>query len=140
MIRPNGIQLSPDERTLYISDSNDDRLIAWTIDPGGLVRDRRPFGRLQGRSKRNNGLGGIPTFADGMTIDSQGRIYVATGAGIEVLSSQGAHLGIIPVACPPADCQNVAFGGPGKQTLYVAGAGSLYRIAMVARGFAGRSK
>ena len=104
------------------------------------MRNRRDFGTLEGRSNRDNGLGGVKTFADGMTIDSEGRLYVATGGGVEVLSSEGAHVGTIPVRCPPADCQNLAFSGPEKRTLYVAGAGSLYRIEMVARGFAGRAK
>lgn len=140
MIRPNGIQLSRDEKTLYISDSNGDTLIAWDIQADGLVRNRRAFGTLTGRSTRDNGLGGIKTFADGMTIDNDGRVYVATGGGVEVLSPDGRHLGTIPVRCPPADCQNLAFGGPEKRTLYVAGAGSLYRVQMVARGFTGRAK
>ena len=140
MIRPNGIQLSRDERTLYISDSNGDHVIAWDIQPNGLVENRRDFGTLQGRSNRDNGLGGIRTFADGMAVDSEDRLYVATGGGIEVLSSRGEHLGIIPVRCPPRDCQNVAFGGPSKQTLYIAGAGSLYGVALIARGLAERAK
>ena len=140
MIRPNGIQLSRDERTLYISDSNGDHVIAWDIQPNGLVENRRDFGTLQGRSNRDNGLGGIRTFADGMAVDSEDRLYVATGGGIEVLSSRGEHLGTIPVRCPPRDCQNVAFGGPSKQTLYIAGAGSLYRVALIARGLAERAK
>lgn len=140
MIRPNGIQLSRDEKTLYISDSNGAEIIAWDIQPDGLVRNRRAIGSLTGRSTRDNGLGGVKTFADGMTIDNDGRLYVATGGGVEVLNPDGRHLGTIPVRCPPADCQNLAFGGPNKQTLYVAGAGSLYRIEMVARGFTGRSK
>ncbi len=140
MIRPNGIQLSRDERTLYISDSNGEHLIAWDILPTGLVANRRELGTLQGRSWRRNGLGGIPTYADGMAVDSEDRIYVATGAGIEVLSKTGRHLGIIPVRCRPRDCQNVAFGGPGKQTLFIAGAGSLYRVQMVARGIPERAK
>jgi gluconolactonase len=140
MIRPNGIQLSRDETVLYISDSNGAEVIAWDIQPDGLVRNRRAFGTLTGRSTRDNGLGGIKTFADGMTIDSEGRLYVATGGGVEVLSEQGQHLGTIPVKCPPADCQNLAFGGKEKRTLYVAGAGSLYRVEPVARGFTGRAK
>ena len=90
--------------------------------------------------RSDNGLGGIKTFADGMTIDNEGRLYVATGAGIEVLSPQGRHVGTIPVRCPPGDCQNVAFSGPRKKTLYVGGAGSLYRVALLAQGFAGRAK
>ena len=140
MIRPNGIQLSRDEKTLYLSDSNGAEIIAWEIQPDGLVRNRRAFGTLTGLSTRDNGLGGVKTFADGMTIDNDGRLYVATGGGVEVLSPEGRNLGTIPVRCPPADCQNLAFSGPGKQTLYVAGAGSLYRVAMVARGFTGRPK
>ena len=140
MIRPNGIQLSRDEKTLFVSDSNGADVIAWDIQPDGLVRNRRPFGTLTGRSTRDNGLGGVKTFADGMTIDNDGRLYVATGGGVEVLSAEGRHLGTIPVRCPPADCQNLAFAGPNKATLYVAGAGSLYRVATIARGFAGRAK
>lgn len=140
MIRPNGIQLSKDERTLYISDSNGDHIIAWDIGPDGMVRNRHEFGILYGRSLRNNGLGGVRTYADGMTVDDADRLYVATGSGVEVLSPSGEHLGLIPVRCPPRDCQNLAFSGPSKRTLYVAGAGSLYRIEMVARGLSTRSK
>ena len=140
MIRPNGIQLSRDEKTLYISDSNGVHVIAWDIQPDGLVRNRRDFGTLTGRSRRDNGLGGVKTYGDGMAIDNDGRLYVATGGDIEVLSPQGEHVGTIPVRCPPRDCQNVAFGGPEKNTLYIAGAGSLYRVAMIAQGFTGRAK
>lgn len=140
MIRPNGIQLSRDEKTLYVSDSNGTEVIAWDIQPDGLARNRRAFGTLTGRSTRDNGLGGVPTFADGMTIDNDGRLYVATGGGVEVLSAEGRHLGTIPVRCPPADCQNLAFSGPDKRTLYIGGAGSLYRVEMIARGFTGRAK
>jgi gluconolactonase len=140
MIRPNGIQLSRDERTLYVSDSNGEHVIAWDIQPNGLVQNRRELGTLQGRSNRDNGLGGIRTFADGMAVDSEDRLYVTTGGGVEVLSPDGAHLGIIPVRCLPRDCQNLAFGGPSKQTLYVAGAGSLYKIELLARGLPQRAK
>jgi gluconolactonase len=140
MIRPNGIQLSRDEKTLYISDSNGVHVIAWEIQPDGLVRNRRDFGTLTGRSMRDNGLGGVKTYADGMTIDNDGRLYVSTGGGIEVLGPQGEHVGTIPVRCLPRDCQNVAFGGPEKRTLYIAGAGSLYKVAMIAQGFTGRAK
>jgi len=140
MIRPNGIQLSRDERTLYIADSNGAHLIAWDIRADGSVTNRREFGTLHGRSPRNNGLGGVRTYGDGMAVDADDRIYVATGMGVEVLSPDGDNLGSIPVRCVPRDCQNLAFGGPGKQTLYIAGAGSLYRVQMIARGLPNRAK
>ena len=140
MIRPNGIQLNKDETRLYVSDSNGEHVIVWDIRPDGTVQNRRQFGTLQGRSNRDNGLGGVKTFADGMAVDNDDRLYVATGGGVEVFSPQGQHLGIIPVRCPPADCQNLAFSGANKQTLYVGGAGSLYKVEMVARGLTTRAK
>ena len=140
MIRPNGIQLNKSETRLYISDSNGEHVIAWDILPNGMVHNRQEFGLLYGRSNRDNGLGGIKTFADGMAVDDADRVYVATGGGIEVLSPMGQHLGIIPVRCPPRDCQNVAFGGPDKKILYIAGAGALYKIEMVAQGVLTRAK
>lgn len=140
LIRPNGIQISADETKLYADDSNGEHVFVYDIRPNGLVENRREFGTLKGRSTRDNGLGGIKTFADGMTFDNDGRLYVATGAGVEVLSPRGEHLGIIPVRCLPADCQNLAFSGANKQTLYVGGAGSLYKIDMIARGLTVRAK
>jgi gluconolactonase len=140
LIRPNGVQLSRDETKLYVNDSNGDHVIAWDIRSNGLVENRREFATLKGRSSRDNGLGGIKTFADGMAVDNDDRLYVATGGGVEVLSPQGQHLGIIPVRCPPADCQNLAFSGPTKQTLYIGGAGSLYKVEMIARGLTTRAK
>jgi gluconolactonase len=140
LIRPNGVSLSKDETKLYVDDSNGDKVFVWDIRPDGLVANRREFATLKGRSTRDNGLGGIPSFADGMTFDDDGRLYVATGGGIEVFSPQGQPLGIIPVRCPPADCQNLAFSGANKQTLYVGGAGSLYKVEMIARGISTRSK
>jgi gluconolactonase len=140
LIRPNGVQLNRDETKLYVDDSNGDQVIVWDMRPNGLVENRRAFATLKGRSSRDNGLGGIKTFADGMTVDNDDRLYVATGGGVEVFSPQGQHLGIIPVRCPPADCQNIAFSGPAKQTLYIGGAGSLYKVEMIARGLTTRAK
>ncbi len=78
--------------------------------------------------------------ADGLVTDDDGRLYALTDAGIEVLSPTGQALGVIPVWCITRRCQNLGFGGPDKRTLYVAGGGTLLRIAMRARGFLGRAK
>ena len=140
LIRPNGVTLSRDETKLYVDDSNGEHVILWDIRGDGSVANRREFATLKGRSRRDNGLGGVPSFADGMTVDNDDRLYVATGGGVEVFSPQGQALGTIPVRCPPADCQNIAFSGPNKQTLYIGGAGSLYKVEMLAKGIATRSK
>lgn len=138
--RPNGVQLSRDERTLFVSNTNGVYLLAFDIQPNGIVRNRRNFGTYEGRSRFPNGIPGTMTGADGITIDSDGRMYGLSAAGVEIFDSQGAHLGIIPMSCGGLDCQGVAFGGADKKTLYVAGHGELFRIAMLAQGFMGRAK
>jgi gluconolactonase len=75
-----------------------------------------------------------------MVTDDDGRIYALTDSGIEVISPTGQRLGAIPVWCITRRCQNLGFGGPDKRTLYVAGGGTLLRLAMRSRGFQGRAK
>ena len=139
--RPNGLQLSRDERTLYVNNTNGEFLIAFDIQPDGTVRNRRNFGRYEGRSKFPNGISGTQSGADGLTIDNDGRVYGITAAGVEIFSPQGQHLGTIPVTCSTrGDCQSLAFAGPGKRTLYIAGQGALFKLPMLTQGFTGRAK
>ena len=143
-LRTNGINLSPDEKTLYIT--NGPTVAAFDVQPDGSVKNQREFGKLEGGG---NG--------DGMAIDSTGRLYVTTNAGVQVLSPQGKYLGIIPT---PRNAISAAFTGPGKKTLYVAMIGavgpdgqevktavgvrntamSVYKIPMQSQGFKGRAK
>jgi gluconolactonase len=75
--------------------------------------------------------------ADGITIDNDGRLYVATAIGVQVFGSDGKHLGTIPLSRPP---QNLAFAGKDKKTLYVVGRGVAFQVQMIAQGFTGRAK
>jgi gluconolactonase len=143
-LRTNGIMLSPDERTLYVTNGSD--VVAFDVAPDGTAVNQRTLARL-----RDGGNG------DGMTIDAAGRLYVTSAPGVQVFGSDGAFLGIIPT---PRPVISVAFSGAGKKTLYVVGAGalgpdgreiqtaqgirnnakSIFRIRMLAAGFAGRPK
>jgi gluconolactonase len=143
-VRPNGIMLSPDEKTLYVTNGN--TIVAFDVQADGSVKNQRDFGKLEGGG---NG--------DGMAIDSTGRLYVTTNPGVQVLSSEGKYLGIIPT---PRNAITVAFSGPGKKTLYVGTMGlvgtdgkefltqpgvrniamTVYSLPMVAQGFKGRAK
>ena len=143
-IRTNGIMLSRDEKTLYVT--NGGVLVAFDIQPNGRVGNQREFGKLEAGG---NG--------DGMAIDAEGRLYVTSGPGVQVFSPEGKYLGVIPT---PRSVISAAFSGPGKKTLYVVGAGALgpdgqefrtpegvrnnaktiYRIPMLAQGFKGRAK
>jgi len=144
-VRTNGMMLSRDEKTLYVTDVK--KLVAWDIQPDGTVTNKRDFATLE--------AGGA---GDGMAIDSQGRLYVTSGdPGIQVFSPEGKFLGVIPL---PRSSSSIAFAGPNKKVLYAKGAGmsnpdgteyrtpdgvrnnakAIYKIDMVAQGFMGRPK
>jgi len=132
---PNGIQLSPEERVLYVADTHGEFVIAYDVADDGSVSNRRNFARLQGWNKSESGNGS--SGADGLAVDSLGRLYVASSAGIEVFDAAGKALGVIPI---PGQTQNLAFAGPDKKTLYVVGGGKLYRFAVLTPGLSTRAK
>ncbi len=143
-IRTNGIMLSKDEKTLYVT--NLGVVMALDVDRDGKTKNQREFAKLEG------GVNG-----DGMAIDDAGRLYVTTNPGVQVFSPEGKFLGLIPT---PRNSISVAFSGSDKKVLYVACLGavgadgkeittrpgirntamSIYKIQMVAEGFKGRAK
>jgi gluconolactonase len=132
--RPNGIQLSRDEKTLYVANTLGESLLAWNVSGEGTLSDRRDFARLKGWSQ---GEDGWSSGADGLATDEAGRLYAATNAGVEVFSPEGTALGVIPIPKKP---QNLAFAGLEKKTLYVVGRGAAYRIELETPGIKGRLK
>jgi sugar lactone lactonase YvrE len=126
----NGIILSADEKTLYVT--NGRSLAAFDVQPDSSLKNQREFAMLQGSG-------------DGMTIDSAGRIYVTLQAdGIQVIDKTGKTLGVIPA---PPNVISVAFGGPDKKTLFAvisyrqpAQGAQVLSIPMIAQGYKGRPK
>ena len=136
-VGPNGIVLSANEKTLYVT--NGPTLAAFDVQADGSLTNQREFAKLEGGG---NG--------DGSTIDTAGRIYVTTNAGVQVISPEGKYLGIIPT---PRGVITTAFGGKDKKTLFilargakdskneeVANAAQVYSIQMIAQGYKGRAK
>ena len=133
--RANGIMLSPDEQTLYVTNTPNG-IVAYDVQPDGSIRNRRIFAKPEGGQ-------------DGLAIDAAGRLYVAGQTGVQVFSPEGQQLGLIPT---PRPTTTLAFAGPDKKTLYVIGRGndgpggngrtarSMYKISMQAEGFKGRAK
>jgi gluconolactonase len=132
--RPNGIQVSPDDKTLYLIEANQAqggaRLIrAYDLQPDGTVRNMRVhYDFSPGRS------------ADGMSIDTEGNLYASAGmnqlrgsaetldtrTGVYVISPQGKLLTFIPIA--EDFITNNAFGGADMKTLYVTAGKTLYKV------------
>ncbi|MEY4550072.1 MAG: hypothetical protein RL685_6267 [Pseudomonadota bacterium] len=133
--RPNGIMLSRDEETLYVNNTQGEYLLAFDVGADGSLSNRRDFAEYDGVTTAANGA--FASGADGLAIDSEGRLYVATTVGVQVFSEDGERLGTIPVSRAP---QNIAFAGPNKQTLYIVGRGAAYKVTTLARGFADRAK
>lgn len=132
--RPNGVQLSPDEKVLYVANTLGEHVLAYDIAADGSVQNRRNFAKLEGWKNTENVWS---SGADGLAVDAEGRVYVASNAGIEVFSNKGEALGVISLPKKP---QNLAFAGKDKKTLYVLGRGAAYKIPLLAAGFAGRAK
>ncbi len=133
--RPNGIQLSPDEKVLYVANTAGEYVLAFDVAKDGSVKNKRNFAKLAGYKKNDNGS--YSSGADGLAIDAQGRLYVASTVGIQVFSADGSALGTIPLPKAP---QNLAFAGKDKKSLYVVGRGAAYRIAVQTPGFGARAK
>ena len=113
--RPNGLCLSPDEATLYVSDSSETHHKVVAVDfAGGSPSNPRDFAVMPV---------GVP---DGMRVDTQGRLWVAGGDGVYVYDAVGDQVGHVPV---PEMVTNVEFGGPELSELYITATTSLYRIA-----------
>ena len=124
----NGIILSKDEKTLYVT--NGAALAAFDVQKDGSLTNQREFAKLQ-----------AGTTGDGSTIDAAGRLYVSSQAGVQVFSPEGKSLGLIPT---PRPLITVAFSGPGKKTLYAIANNQredhIYTIPMIAQGYKGRAK
>ncbi|WP_427501445.1 SMP-30/gluconolactonase/LRE family protein [Methylomonas sp. MED-D] len=133
--RPNGIQLSKDEKTLYVANTQGEHILAYDIAADGSIANRRNFAKLEGWQKGEDGT--WSSGADGLALDDEGRLFVASNAGIEVLSAKGEALGTIPVPKKP---QNLAFAGINKSTLYVVGRGAAYKVQLLTKGISSRPK
>lgn len=130
----NGIMLSPDEKTLYAT--NGAVVMAWDVQRDGSLTNLREFGKLRG------GRGG-----DGCAVDSEGRLYVATGSSADVFAPTGEFLGSIP---GPRGMHGVVFSGRERKMLFgivfYGGWGTpgarnqIVAIPMLARGYGNRAR
>jgi gluconolactonase len=130
----NGIVLSPDEKTVYVT--NGAVVVAFDVRPDGSLVNQREFGRLKGG-----------TSGDGSAVDQQGRLYVSTGASVDVFAPDGALLGVIPGV---PGLHGVAFGGGDKKTLFAivfygdwgtpSARNRVMAIPTIAQGYTGRAK
>lgn len=140
---PNGILLSPDGKTLYINNCYDDEtwypvksekgnfIWAYDVAADGTISNGRKFAKLfltelvldrKGRS----------SSADGMAIDKQGNIYVATYCGVQIFNAKGEFVGMINLPSFPV---SLCFGDNDMKTLYIVSYNKVYKIRTNMEGF-----
>ena len=119
MVRPNGIAFSPDEKKLYVSDSEKLHIQVFDVKPDGTLSKGRVFAELPGSTDK-----GVP---DGMKVDLLGNIYCTGSGGIWIFSPTGQLLDKINV---PQKATNLAWGNLDYKTLYITAGNSVYKIPL----------
>jgi len=120
--RPNGIALSPNGRTLYVSDSDARNVRAYDLDGKGIASKERIV---------VDKISGVP---DGLRTDEKGNLYVAADkVYVYALPKDGPAtlLGEVPVGETPS---NLAFGDPDMETLYITARTAVYRVRLGVKG------
>jgi gluconolactonase len=121
---PNGLALSPDERTLYVANTRSSKYIhAIELDAAGQMVGRRIFADMNAGDK--------PGIPDGLKVDSRGHVYCTGPGGIWVFDAGGKHIGTIEF---PEQAVNFAFGGPDLRTLFCCAHTSVYTLRVKAPG------
>jgi len=127
MTRPNGIAFSPDEKTLYVANS-DPELAIWKAfpvkDDGTLGKGKVFFDTTQLVKDKKPGL------PDGMKVDQAGNVFATGPGGVFVFDKTGKHLGTLATGVPTANC---GFGDDGS-TLYVTADKNLVRVKTKTKG------
>jgi len=110
MVQPNGIIGTPDGKTIYIADIGGNKTWSYSINPDGTLDNKKLFCELG---------------SDGMTIDTEGNIYL-TGKGVTIFDKSGKKIGNIPL--PEPWTANVCFGGKNRKTLFITASKGFYKI------------
>ena len=115
----NGIALTPDQTQIYVTESTSHWVWIYSIEPDGSLGNKQKYGWLHVRDTDEN------AWADGIKCDRDGRVYVATRMGIQVLDQTGRVNAILPV--PGPEPSNLCFGGADYNTLYISCRNKVYK-------------
>lgn len=129
--RPNGIGLSPDEKTLYVGSTDDKEpfITSYALNADGTVASSKIFFDSTEYTKKTGRKGGL----DGLKVDAKGNVWTSGPQGILVINPEGKLLGAIVTNRPTANC---AFGDADHQTLYITSNESILRVRTNVKGAA----
>lgn len=116
-IKPNGIGLSPDEKTIYIADTDANHIRAFDVAADGTLSNGRVFFDI--------------VNPDGMAVDTDGNVWTTGGKAVTVVSPKGELLQAIDFPLIPSNC---TFGGGDGKTLYVTARAKVFSVRTSAKG------
>ena len=120
LTRPNGLAFSPDEKYLYVDNSQPKRLwMRYRVLPDGSLTDAKVLYDATSDPRIGN--------PDGMKVDEEGNIYSAGPGGVWIITPQGKPLGVILM---PERTANLTWAGPDRRTLYIVATTSIYRVRL----------
>ena len=127
MTRPNGIAFSPDEKTLYVAQSDPEKAIwmAFDVKDDGTLGKGRTF--FDATSWAKEGRPGLP---DGMKVDQQGNLFATGPGGVHVFAADGTHLGTLNTGGRTSNC---AWGNDGT-VLYITADMHVVRVQTSTKG------
>ena len=136
---PNGVEISPDGKTFYVNNTwyqpGENFIWAYDINQDGTLSNKRIFARLNLTADVLSAKKPEERFdsrADGMAVDQDGRLYVATLSGVQIFDKSGVYAGTIWCPQYPVSC---TFGGPNHDVLYMVGESSVWTIQTKVKGF-----
>jgi sugar lactone lactonase YvrE len=122
----NGVTLSPDQTLLYVADYRSHWVYSYQIKSDGTLQHKQRYYWLHVPDTDDQ------SFADGMRVDSDGRLYVTTRLGIQVCDQAGRVNAIIPT--PNGRVSNLCFGGENFDTLYATCGDKVFKRKMKVKG------
>lgn len=124
----NGVCLSPDQTQLYVTESTSHWVWVYQIKADGTLANKQKYGWLHVRDEDEN------AWSDGLKCDREGRIYVTSLSGIQVMDQLGRVNAIIPVPKTKGQVSNLCFGGPNFDVLYISCQDKVYRRKVRVKG------
>ena len=127
--KPNGITISPDERTLVVSEHGGKHVWTWRIEDDGTLSGGAPFMTMWLPVGKETASG------DGATTESKGRFFVTTELGVQIFDQAGRLAGIIAKPTPESKVVSVEFAGKDHSTLFIAAGDKIFARQLKVTGY-----
>jgi gluconolactonase len=115
LVRPNGLAFSPDEKKLYVADSQERKIYVWDVDDQGMISGKKLFVDMISEKSGS---------ADGMKMGKDGFLYATGPGGIWIIDADGSVVATVDVPGQTTNCN----WGPKGEILYITSGDAVYKM------------